>query len=69
MTLISKTATTYDGSEVKGFKTRFVNALGKRKRAEELQEKYPKKWRYNERILGRARSLHRRARNIVTDYC
>jgi len=64
-----KTITAYNGSEIRRFKTRFVDALSKRKRAEELQEKYPKRWRYNERILSRIRSLHRRARNIVVDYC
>ena len=64
-----KTITTYNGSEIRRFKTRFVDALSKRKRAEELQEKYPKRWRYNKRILSRTRSLHSRARNIVVDYC
>ena len=47
-----KTITAYNGSEIRRFKTRFVDALSKKKRAEELQEKYPKKWRCNERILG-----------------
>lgn len=59
----------YDGFEVKRFKTRFVDALSKKKCAEELQEKYPKRWKYSERILSRIRSLHKRAKNIVTDYC
>jgi len=61
--------TTYNGSEVRRFKTRFADALTKRKRAEELQGKYPKRWRRNEKILNRIRSLHGRARNIAADYC
>jgi len=64
-----KTITTYNGSEIRRFKTRFVDALSKRKRAEELQDKYPKRWRYNERVLSRIRFLYRRARNIVVDCC
>ncbi len=43
--------------------------LSKKARAEELQRKYPKRWRYNERILNRGRCLHKRARNIVIDWC
>ncbi|OYT47651.1 MAG: transposase [Desulfurococcales archaeon ex4484_42] len=60
---------TYDGSSVRRYRTRFINALSKRARAEELQRKYPKKWRYNKRVLSRIRSLHRKARNIVIDWC
>ena len=61
--------TAYDGSEVRRYRTRFVEALSKRKRAEELQKKYPKRWRFNEKILSRVRALHRKARNIVVDWC
>jgi putative transposase len=61
--------TAYDGSRARRFKTRFVDALSKRRRAEELQKKYPKRWRYNEKILSRVRELHRKARNIVVDWC
>jgi len=61
--------TVYDGCEVKRFRTRFVDALNKRKRAEELQRRHPKRWRYSKRILSRIISLHRRARSIVVDYC
>jgi IS605 OrfB family transposase len=64
-----KVVTAYDGSEIRRFRTRFVDALSKRRRAEELQKKYPKRWRYNEKILSRVRELHRRARNIVVDWC
>jgi putative transposase len=64
-----KAVTAYNGSKVRRFRTRFVDALSKRRRAEELQKKYPKKWRYNEKILERVRSLHKRARNIVVDWC
>lgn len=61
--------TAYDGSDVRRLKARFIDALSKKKRAEELQKKYSKRWRYSENILGRIRSLHRRARSIVVDYC
>ncbi|MEZ0344940.1 MAG: IS200/IS605 family accessory protein TnpB-related protein [Infirmifilum sp.] len=35
--------------------------------AEELQGKYPRRWRENERILRRIRHFHKRARNILLD--
>ena len=60
---------TYDGSSVRRYRTRFIDALSKRARAEELQRKYPRKWRYNEKILKRIRALHRKAKNIVIDWC
>jgi len=59
----------YDGSEVRRYRTRFVDALSKRARAEEIQEKYPKRWRFNKKILNRIRELHRRSRSIVVDWC
>jgi len=59
----------YDGSEVRSYETRFLDALSKRARAEELQKKYSKRWRYSEKILNRIRELHRRSRNIVIDWC
>ncbi len=59
----------YDGSSVRRYKAKFVDALSKRARAEELQRKYPKRWRYNKRILNRVKTLHKRARNIVVDWC
>ncbi|ADM27465.1 transposase, IS605 OrfB family [Ignisphaera aggregans DSM 17230] len=59
----------YDGSEVRRYRTRFIDALGKRARAEEIQRKYPKRWRYSEKILDRIRALHRKSRNIVVDWC
>jgi len=63
-----KTIVAYNGFGVRRFKTRFMNALSKRRRAEELQRKYPKRWRFNKRILNRVKSLHGKARNIVTDW-
>jgi len=57
----------YDGKKVRREDTPFVKALSLRAKAEEIQKKYPKRWRYNKRILNRVRSLHRRAKNIVTD--
>ena len=59
----------YDGSNVRRYRTRFVDALSKKARAEELQKKYPKRWRYNGRIMNSVRALHRRARNVVVDWC
>jgi len=64
-----KHVVSYDGSETRRYRTRFVDALGKKARAEELQKKYPRMWRYNERILYRIRELHRRSRSIVVDWC
>jgi len=59
----------YDGSDVRRYRTRFIDALSKKARAEEVRKKYPKRWRYNKRILKRVRNLHRRSRNIVVDWC
>ncbi|MEM1653227.1 MAG: RNA-guided endonuclease TnpB family protein [Ignisphaera sp.] len=64
-----KTVTTFDGSETRRYRTRFVEALSKKARAEEIQKRHPKRWRYNDRILNRVRALHRKARNIITDFC
>ena len=47
--------------------TPFVKALSLRAKAEEIQKKYPKRWRYSKRILKRIRELHRKAKNIVID--
>jgi len=64
-----KHVVSYDGSETRRYRTRFVDALSKRGEAEEVQRKYSKKWRYNERILYRIRELHRRSKNIIIDWC
>ncbi|MEM0027001.1 MAG: hypothetical protein QXT53_04185 [Ignisphaera sp.] len=64
-----RTVAVFDGSETRRCKTRFVEALSKRARAEEIQKKYSKRWRYNERILNRIIALYRRARSIINDYC
>jgi putative transposase len=64
-----KTIVTYDGYDIGRRKTRFIDALSKRKRAEEIQRKYPRRWRYNEKILNRIRKLHRKSRNIVVYWC
>ena len=64
-----KNVTLFNGSEVRRYKTRFVEALSKRARAEELQRKYSRMWRYNEGILNRVKALHKRARNIISDFC
>jgi len=59
----------FDGSEVRRYRTRFIDALSKRARTEELQKKYPKRWRYCDKILSRIRELHRRSKNIIVDWC
>ncbi|RLG87619.1 MAG: transposase [Thermoprotei archaeon] len=59
----------YEGASVRRYRTRFIDALSKKARAEELQKKYPKRWRYNNRILKRIKSLHEKARNIVIGWC
>jgi len=63
-----RTVTACNGSEIRRYRARFVDALGKRKQGEELMKKYPKKWRYNKKILERVGSLHRKARNIAVDW-
>jgi len=57
----------YDGKKVRRVNTPFIKALSLRAKAEEIQRKYPKRWRYNKRILERIRSLHRKAKNVVKD--
>jgi len=57
----------YDGKKVRRKDTQFIKALSLRAKAEEIQRKYPKRWRYNKRILNRVRELHRKAKNIVID--
>ena len=59
----------YNGRNIRRIDTRFVEALSLKIHAERIQKKYPRMWRYSERILGRARNLHRRSRNIVVDWC
>jgi len=57
----------YDGKKVRREDTPFVKALSLRAKAEEIQRKYPKRWRYNMGILNRVKSLHQRAKNTVMD--
>jgi len=57
----------YDGKKVRREDTPFVKALSLRAKAEEIQRKYPKRWRYNKRILNRVTSLYRKAKNVVID--
>jgi putative transposase len=59
----------FDGRDTRRYETGFSESLSKRARAEEFQKKYPKRWRYSERILKRVRSLHRKAKNVVIDRC
>jgi len=57
----------YDGKKVRREDTPFVKALSLRAKAEEIQRKYPKRWRYNKRISNRVKSFHRRAKNMIID--
>jgi len=57
----------YDGKKVRREDAPFIKALSLRAKAEEMQKKYPKRWRYNKRILNRVKSLHRKAKNVVID--
>ena len=58
----------YNGRIVRRINTKFTEAFSLKIHAEKIQEKYSRMWRYNERILDRIRSLHRRSRNIVVDW-
>lgn len=57
----------YDVRNIRRINTRYTGALSLKIHAEKIQKKYPRMWRYNERILCRIRELHRRSRNIVVD--
>ncbi len=59
----------FDGKRIRRINTRFIEALSLKAHAENIQRKYPKRWRYNPRILNRIRELHRRSKNIITDNC
>ncbi len=58
----------YDGKKIRRIDTKYIEALSLKIRAERIQKKYFRMWRYNERILDRIGSLHRRSRNIVIDW-
>ncbi len=58
----------YNGRNIRRVDTRFVEALSLKIHAKRIQRKYPRMWRYNERILGRIKKLHRRSRNVVIDW-
>jgi hypothetical protein len=40
-----------------------------RRRAEELQKKHPKRWRYNEKILGKVRETRQNGatKHVITN--
>ena len=59
----------YDRKNIRRIDTRFVEVYSLKVYAEKLQKKYHKMWRYSKRVLVRVRSLHRRSRNIVVDWC
>ena len=63
-----KKVVVYNGKRIKRIDTRFMEALSLKIHAERIQKKHPRMWRYNERILDRIRSLHKRSRNIVIDW-
>jgi len=64
-----KKVVVYNGKRIRRIDTRFMEALSLKIHAERIQKKHPRMWRYNERILDRIRSLHRRSRNIVVGWC
>ena len=63
-----KTLVIHDGRKIRRYKTRFPDAYSKKVHAERLQKKYPKRWRYDKRILNKIRNLHRKGRNVVVDW-
>ncbi len=58
----------YDVWSIRRIDTRFIESLALKIHGERIQKKYFRMWRYNERILDRIGSLHRRSRNIVIDW-
>jgi putative transposase len=48
--------------------TRLNEARHWKSLAENLQKKYPRRWKENRRILRRIRSFHQRARRIMEDF-
>ena len=58
----------YNSKRIRRINTRFIEALSLKIHAEKLQKKHPRMWRYNNKILNRVKSLHRRSRNIVIDW-
>jgi len=48
----------YGGSKIRRDDAAFIKALSLKAKAEELQRKYPKRWRYGKRMLHRIRELH-----------
>ncbi len=64
-----KKVVVYNGKRIRRIDTRFMEALSLKIHAERIQKKHPRMWRYNERILDRIRSLHRRSRNILVYWC
>jgi len=53
-------AVAFDDRDTRRYETRFSEALSKRARADELQKKRPKRWRYKERILKRGQVATRK---------
>ncbi|WP_338602874.1 RNA-guided endonuclease TnpB family protein [Sulfolobus tengchongensis] len=48
--------------------TRLDDSAHYKKLAENLQKRYPKRWRENKRILNRIRSFHIKVRNVMQDF-
>jgi len=57
----------YDGKKVRRADTPFIKAQTIRKKAEKIQQRYPRMWRYNKRLTEKVKKYHRRAKNIVVD--
>jgi len=58
----------FDGSNVWRYETRFYEALALKARAEELQRRYPRMWRFSRRIYTRFKLLHKKAKSIIVDW-
>ncbi len=59
----------YNGRSVRRINTRFTEALHLKHLAENTQKRHGYAWRRNKKWLEIIKTLHRRSRNIVIDWC
>ncbi|WP_460173741.1 RNA-guided endonuclease TnpB family protein [Vulcanisaeta sp. JCM 14467] len=59
----------YNGRNIRRVDTRFIEALHLKHLAEGVQKRHSYAWRRNGKWLDIIRTLHRRSRNIVIDWC
>jgi len=64
-----KKVVVYDGRRVRRIDTRFTEGLHLKRLAEGVQKRHSYAWRRDEKWLEIIRTLHRRSRNIVVDWC